>query len=255
MFVDNAQGIVQRVVPAPSHEELKREIVNAIAETQRWGLTGVHDPGEPQEVLDIYEELGKAGQLGSRIYAMVADDSATIARAFARGPQSGLYGGMLWIRSIKLYADGAHGLARRGAAGAVQRRPRQQRPAQVHARAPPGRRDRARSARGSRCARTPSATGATASRSTRTRRRSRRCPRRTTASASSTPRTSTIRDIPRFAKLGVIPSMQSEPPDQRHVLGRHPARRARDSRRRTRGGRSSTRAWSSPTAPTSRWSR
>ena len=53
--------------------------MNAIAETQRWGLTGVHDPGEPQAVLDIYEELGKAGQLNSRIYAMVGDDSAAIA--------------------------------------------------------------------------------------------------------------------------------------------------------------------------------
>jgi len=101
-------------VPAPSHEELKREVLAAIAETQRWGLTGVHDPGEPQAVLDLYEELGRTGQLTSRIYAMIGDDSATIARAFARGPQSGLYGGMLWIRSIKLYADGAMGS--RGAA-------------------------------------------------------------------------------------------------------------------------------------------
>jgi hypothetical protein len=114
VFVDNAQGIVQRVVPPLSHDELKREIVNAIADTHRWGLTGVDDPGEPQEVLDIYEELGRAGQLNSRIYAMIADDSATIARAFARGPQSALYGGTLWIRSIKLYADGAMGS--RGAA-------------------------------------------------------------------------------------------------------------------------------------------
>ncbi len=114
VFIDNAQGIMQRVVPATSHEEMKREVANAIAETQRWGLTGVHDAGESQEVLDIYEELGKAGQINSRIYAMVGDDSAAIARAFARGPQSGLYGGTLWIRSIKLYADGAMGS--RGAA-------------------------------------------------------------------------------------------------------------------------------------------
>jgi predicted amidohydrolase YtcJ len=114
VFVDNAQGIMQRVVPAVSHDELKRQVLSAIAETQRWGLTGVHDPGEPQEVLDIYEELGKAGMINSRIYAMIADDSAAIARAFARGPQSALYGGTLWIRSIKLYADGAMGS--RGAA-------------------------------------------------------------------------------------------------------------------------------------------
>ncbi|MFI5246615.1 MAG: amidohydrolase [Gemmatimonadales bacterium] len=114
VFVDNAQGLMGRVVPPVSRDELKRQVVNAIAETQRWGLTGVHDPGEPQAVLDIYEELGKAGQLNSRIYAMIGDDSAAIAKAFARGPQSALYGGTLWIRSIKLYADGAMGS--RGAA-------------------------------------------------------------------------------------------------------------------------------------------
>ena len=114
VFVDNAQPITQRVVPAPSHDELKRQVQNAIAEAQRWGLTGVHDAGETQEVLDVFEELGKAGQLNTRMYAMIGDDSATIARAMVRGPQSALYNGTLWIRSIKLYADGAMGS--RGAA-------------------------------------------------------------------------------------------------------------------------------------------
>ena len=42
------------------------------------------------------------------------DDSALLDKWFARGPQSALYGGMLWIRSIKLYSDGA--LGSRGAA-------------------------------------------------------------------------------------------------------------------------------------------
>lgn len=114
VFVDNAQVLTQHVVPVPTHDELKRQLENAIADLHRWGLTGVDDAGEPQAVLDMYEELGRAGMLNSRIYAMVGDDSTAIARAFARGPQSGLYGGTLWIRSIKLYADGAMGS--RGAA-------------------------------------------------------------------------------------------------------------------------------------------
>ena len=49
-----------------------------------------------------------------RVYAMIADDSAAIEHYFQRGPQSALYDGHLWIRSIKLYADGA--LGSRGAA-------------------------------------------------------------------------------------------------------------------------------------------
>ena len=114
VFVDNAQAITQHAVPPITHEELKHELLAAIADMHRWGLTGVDDAGEPQNVLDTYEELGKAGQLNARMYVMIGDDSAAIAKAFARGPQSALYGGTLWIRSIKLYADGAMGS--RGAA-------------------------------------------------------------------------------------------------------------------------------------------
>lgn len=117
VFVDNAQGLVGRVVPAPSRDEVKRQVQAAITEAQRWGLTGVHDAGAGQQVLDIYEELGKAGQLNFRMYAMISggrDESTLLDRWFARGPQSGLYGGTLWVRSIKLYADGA--LGSRGAA-------------------------------------------------------------------------------------------------------------------------------------------
>jgi hypothetical protein len=117
VFVDNAKALVEHVIPRPSKDDLKRQVVNAIAEAQRWGLTGVHDAGEGQEVLDIFEELGKAGQMNFRMYAMISggrDESALLERWFARGPQSGLYGGTLWIRSIKLYADGA--LGSRGAA-------------------------------------------------------------------------------------------------------------------------------------------
>jgi len=86
----------------------------AIAEAQKWGLTGVHDAGASSQVLDIYEELGKAGQLNFRMYAMIGDDSTTLAKWFARGPLVAAYDNTLWIRSIKLYIDGA--LGSRGAA-------------------------------------------------------------------------------------------------------------------------------------------
>jgi len=114
VFVDNAQGLVSRVVPRPTREEVKTQVQAAIAEAQKWGLTGVHDAGSSSQVLDIYEELGKSGALNFRLYAMIADDSATLARWFARGPLVGGYDNTLWIRSVKLYVDGA--LGSRGAA-------------------------------------------------------------------------------------------------------------------------------------------
>jgi predicted amidohydrolase YtcJ len=114
VFVDNAQDLIYRAVPAPTRDETKSAIVAAVKEANRWGLTSVHDPGEGERTIDLMEELAKEGSLNLRVYAMIADDSAALAHFFQRGPQSALYDGHLWIRSIKLYADGA--LGSRGAA-------------------------------------------------------------------------------------------------------------------------------------------
>ena len=114
VFVDNAQSLLHRVIPNPTRDQVKADVRSAIAEAQKWGLVGVHDAGASAEVLDIYEELGKAGALDFRMYAMISDDSLTLARWFARGPLVGGYNNTLWIRSVKLYADGA--LGSRGAA-------------------------------------------------------------------------------------------------------------------------------------------
>ena len=114
VFVDNAQGLAERAIPAPTRAQVKNAIKLAIAEMHRWGLTGVHDAGASAAVLDLYEELGREGALNIRLYAMISDHAPTIEAWFTRGPQSALHGGMLWVRSVKLYQDGA--LGSRGAA-------------------------------------------------------------------------------------------------------------------------------------------
>jgi len=114
VFVDNAQGLVRRAIPRESRDDVKRAIVDAVKEAQRWGLTGVHDAGADATDLDVYEELAKAGQLKFRLYAMISDNAPTVDAWLKRGPLMAGYNGSLWVRSIKLYADGA--LGSRGAA-------------------------------------------------------------------------------------------------------------------------------------------
>ena len=97
-----------------TREETRAAIRAAIAESQHWGLVGLHDAGESRATIDLMEEMAKAGEITFRLYVMIGDDSAAVAHYLARGPQSGLYDNHLWIRSIKLYADGA--LGSRGAA-------------------------------------------------------------------------------------------------------------------------------------------
>ena len=114
VFVDNAQSLLQRAIPPATRAQTKDAIRAAIVEMHRWGMTGVHDAGASATVLDLYEELGREKALDIRLYAMVSDDAPTVDAWFKRGPQSGMYDGMLWVRSIKLYQDGA--LGSRGAA-------------------------------------------------------------------------------------------------------------------------------------------
>jgi predicted amidohydrolase YtcJ len=83
-------------------------------------LTGIHDAGESAGTIAIYEELAREGNYSLRNYVMLSDPGeAGSPEALAnpylrRGPQSALYDGHLWVRAIKLYADGA--LGSRGAA-------------------------------------------------------------------------------------------------------------------------------------------
>ena len=113
-FVDNAQGLIERAIPAPTRADVRDMTLAAIAECNRWGLVGIHDAGESRQTIDVFEELAKAGRYNLRTYVMVSDDSAALAHYFAIGPRSALYDGHLWVRAVKLYADGA--LGSRGAA-------------------------------------------------------------------------------------------------------------------------------------------
>jgi predicted amidohydrolase YtcJ len=114
VLVDNAQGIVGRVIPAASRAELREQTLAAVAEANRWGLTGIHDAGVAPEGIAVYEELAKEGRYNLRNYIMVRSSDSVLDAFMRRGPQKGLYDGHLWIRAIKITADGA--LGSRGAA-------------------------------------------------------------------------------------------------------------------------------------------
>ncbi|HMS03673.1 MAG TPA: amidohydrolase [Gemmatimonadaceae bacterium] len=114
VLIDRAQGLVSRVIPPETRDDTRRALLAAQSVMHRWGLTGVHDAGAGRAMIELYEEMARAGELDLRLYAMIADDSAAIAHFMSVGPRSSLHNGRLWVRSIKLYSDGA--LGSRGAA-------------------------------------------------------------------------------------------------------------------------------------------
>jgi predicted amidohydrolase YtcJ len=114
VLIDRAQGLVARAIPEPTRAETRQGLTDAMAVMHRWGLTGMHDAGASRALIDLYDEMAAAGALPLRLYVMIGDDSAALAHYFAKGPVAGAHDGRLWVRAVKLYADGAMGS--RGAA-------------------------------------------------------------------------------------------------------------------------------------------
>jgi predicted amidohydrolase YtcJ len=114
VFVDNAQSLFAHAEPQLTTAQVAELLHAAAVESNRWGLTEVQDMGEERGTIEALESLARDGKLPLRTYEMVGDDSAALAYYFARGPKKDLYDGHVSVRGIKLYADGA--LGSRGAA-------------------------------------------------------------------------------------------------------------------------------------------
>jgi predicted amidohydrolase YtcJ len=102
-------------IPPPAHGQLVRASEAALKECHRWGLTAIGDPGNGQNVIAAYEELARNARYTLRNHVLLAGtDGALVDAYLARGPRTLEYGGRLSFRAIKLYVDGA--LGSRGAA-------------------------------------------------------------------------------------------------------------------------------------------
>lgn len=114
VLIDRAENLVADKVPEPTTEEWRAMHTDAIKVMHRWGLVGMHDAGASRAMIDLYEDMAKNGQLDLRLYIMISDNAEALKHYFGMGPRSALHDGRVWVRAVKLYADGAMGS--RGAA-------------------------------------------------------------------------------------------------------------------------------------------
>ena len=114
IFVDKAMALVESTIPEPSAAEQKLALEQSLERMRSLGLTSVHDAGIPESVYKLYEQFADEGKLTTRIYAMVGGAEEAFDALSSSGPISNYGDDMLWLRSVKLYSDGA--LGSRGAA-------------------------------------------------------------------------------------------------------------------------------------------
>jgi predicted amidohydrolase YtcJ len=114
VLIDRAQNLVSARIPAISREQLEARVLLADQELRRLGLTMVHDAGTDPETVAAYRRLIDAGRLKTRIYVMLRGSLALLRPFFDKGPVTGDGDPRLMVRAIKVVADGA--LGSRGAA-------------------------------------------------------------------------------------------------------------------------------------------
>lgn len=114
VLIDNAIDLINAVLPALSVQERSAAIEQAVQACLRVGLTEVHDMGVDLEGLEIYKQLIAEKKFPFRVYAAIGGTGKTWQEYLRRGPEIGKNENRLTVRALKLYADGA--LGSRGAA-------------------------------------------------------------------------------------------------------------------------------------------
>lgn len=109
MLLDAAQGLLRRFIPATTAADQERAIVLAVNRDVSLGWTQVQNPGGDYGDIDLYKKLYASGQIKLRIYKALSAPGAEAQRLFHDGPIIGAIGNRLTVRSLKLYADGSLG--------------------------------------------------------------------------------------------------------------------------------------------------
>ena len=112
ILIDNAMNILEEHVPVPGKDDIRSAYLNAIESLVALGMTGVHDAGISITEAEVLIAMADNGELDMRVYAMLAGAGENLD---AMGKPLKAYGReRLDIQAVKLFADGA--LGSRGAA-------------------------------------------------------------------------------------------------------------------------------------------
>jgi predicted amidohydrolase YtcJ len=121
ILVDAAEALLTRVIPPPSDAEIEKAILAAQGWVLAQGLTGVHEMGVDGQTLAAYRRLAASGQLQLRVTAYASADALSEgtstyrnATLLGHGPDHPSPEARFTLNGVKLYADGA--LGSRGAA-------------------------------------------------------------------------------------------------------------------------------------------
>ncbi len=114
MLLDAAQGLVRRHVPAATPAEAEQAVILGVKRNIALGWTQIQDAGGSYQDVDLYKKLYGEGKIKLRIYKAVHGPGQSATRLISEGATIGAFDNRFTLRTIKVVSDGA--LGSRGAA-------------------------------------------------------------------------------------------------------------------------------------------
>lgn len=109
ILLNRAQELVSKKIPPLTLEQVKKALEVAARECLRNGLTAAHEAGVSPLELQAFRELVREGRMPLRVFVMLdGANRSMVDEWLARGPEIDPRH-QLTIRSLKLFADGALG--------------------------------------------------------------------------------------------------------------------------------------------------
>ena len=117
LFNEQAQGLIARALasyrahlaPTELTAEARRQVDLAERECLSKGITTFEDAGSPLPVVDLLKGLAEANKLGLRLWVMLRTSNAILAPNLSKYRMIGAGGDHLTVRAIKRMMDGALG--------------------------------------------------------------------------------------------------------------------------------------------------
>jgi predicted amidohydrolase YtcJ len=117
VFEEEAENLIERVFniyrSQKTPEQIKQDSVRAILlaneECLVNGITTFHDAGTSFEMIDLFKELIDSNKIGVRLYMMIYDNMKELKEKISDYRMIGYGDNQLTVRAIKKYVDGALG--------------------------------------------------------------------------------------------------------------------------------------------------
>jgi predicted amidohydrolase YtcJ len=109
LLLNRATSLLTDAVPPPADSQYEAQVLAGLRRMARDGYVAIHEAGADRRLMRAFASLEAQGRLPVRVYAMLSARDADLCREWQRRGPDRDNGRMLTTRSVKAFQDGALG--------------------------------------------------------------------------------------------------------------------------------------------------